>query len=172
MQSYSDIMAYMRSLTLKSAYFNPNNAAALTDKQFITLDMDEMLVGQANALPQDDKPFIIWINHQTMIGNLREVKDQKKFVFYILQRFEKGNYSKEELARERTERIVQSFINRMSMDSNSGTFWKSSMNKIEAEIHSTTIRQSQGYAGWMVVLNPTFPYNKCVQTNDWHDLNP
>jgi hypothetical protein len=175
MQSYSDIMGYMRQLIVQSAIFNPTNQASLTDKQFITLDMDEMLVGQTVQLPQDNRPFIIWINHQTMIGNLEEIKDQKKFVFYVLQRYEKSNYAAEEAAREATERAVQSLLNRMSYDSTerlANNFWKSSLNKLKAEIHSTTIKQSQGYVGWMVVLNPTFPYNTCVQTNQWHDLNP
>lgn len=164
----------MRNLTAQNAIITPDVSVQAGVKNFISMDIDEFLIGSDMALPiSEEGGFVVWINHQTEIDAIPDLRDNKTFMFHVLKQYEKDNFEAEEAARILTEKGAHAFINRMANDSRTGVFWGTGYQLPKANINPVTIsRKGTRYVGWMVDFNVNFHYSQCVNDTEWHDLNP
>jgi len=169
---YDEIVSYMRNLVSQNALLTPSTIRQAGVKNFLTMDMDEFLIGSQMALPTSEHGgFMIWINHQTRVEGDSELKDQKNFVFNVLKQFEKDNFAAEEAARALTERACHQINSRMAMDSRTNVFWKHALDKPKFTLDPLLLKKGSYYVGWMVTFSPTLPHQICFNNTDWHDLN-
>lgn len=167
----------MRALTQQNALITPATPHQIGVKNFITLDIDEFLIGSSVALPiSEEGGFVVWINHQSRIEKNAGLRDNKTFLFYVMKQYQAGNFEAEEAARILTEKAAHAFVNRMANDSRTEAnhnFWEHGFDLPVANFNPMLMKRTGAtYVGWMIDFQPSWVSCLAVKPDEWHDINP
>lgn len=171
---YKDFAKYFENLCVQNTEIDHDPTNNI--KGFFKINLEEVLVGSRRNIEADGIHVVLanylWTPEDENTDPLKKVQ----FMFFVLGTTKDGDYELDTEVLDKTEKITQDFINRISFDSKtavadqSSVFYRS-QDKIKVD-SVIPLKFSPGLNsfGWQVVMTFYSSYSICVDHTKWDDL--